>query len=184
MINIFYPVGRRPDGAGTVVIFLMSDRYFPLATWVIILILAIGFKTDKNHFILVPLLVNFVIGKTLEKIREIILYKTHFNEFFQKQSEKVKSKIDYVLYVVSIADQIPKKFFDHLSVTDGLYEIRIEYSSNIYRIFCCFDDGNIVVLFNGFQKKTQKTPKEEIEKALKIKNEYFDEKVKNKRYEK
>jgi hypothetical protein len=109
--------------SGAVVISLVSERFFPLATWVIILILAIGFKTDKNNFILVPLLVNFIIGKTLEKIREIILYKTHFNEFFQKQSEKVKSKIDYVLYVVCIADQIPKKFFDHLSGTDGLYEI-------------------------------------------------------------
>ena len=57
---------------------------------------------------------------------------------------------------------------------DGLFEIRIEYESNIYRIFCCFDEGNIVVLFNGFQKKTQKKPKKEIEKALKIKQEYFE----------
>lgn len=57
--------------------------------------------------------------------------------------------------------------------TDGLFEIRIEFESNIYRIFCCFDEGNLVVLFNGFQKKSQKTPRSEIEKALKIKDEYF-----------
>jgi len=67
--------------------------------------------------------------------------------------------------------------------TDGLYEIRIEYGTNIYRIFCCFDEGNIVVLFNGFQKKSQKTPQAEIDKALKIKKEYFDEKLKIKAHE-
>jgi phage-related protein len=71
-----------------------------------------------------------------------------------------------------------------MSGTDGLYEIRMEYGKNIYRIFCCFDKGNIVVLFNGFQKKSQKTPSSEIEKALKIKKEYFDENFKNKGYEK
>ncbi len=58
--------------------------------------------------------------------------------------------------------------------TDGLYEIRVEHGSNIYRIFCCFDNGNLVVLFNGFQKKTQKTPLKEIEKALRLKGEYFE----------
>jgi len=57
---------------------------------------------------------------------------------------------------------------------DGLYEIRIEYQSNIYRVFCCFDKGKLIVLLNGFQKKTQKTPRNEIEKAMRIKNEYFE----------
>ena len=56
---------------------------------------------------------------------------------------------------------------------DGLFEARIKYQSNIYRVFCCFDEGRLVVLFNGFQKKTQKTPKKEIEKAMKLKKEYF-----------
>ncbi len=67
--------------------------------------------------------------------------------------------------------------------TDGLYEVRIEFGSNIFRVFCCFDEGNIIVLFNGFQKKTQKTPQSEIDRALRIKKEYFDEKLKNKSYE-
>jgi len=71
-----------------------------------------------------------------------------------------------------------KKFFDQMTGYDGLFEIRIEFESNIFRIFCCFDEGNLVVLFNGFQKKTQKTPKSEIEKALKIKQEYFEYKKK------
>ena len=71
---------------------------------------------------------------------------------------------------------VPKKFLDHMTETDGLYKIRIEFESNIYRIFCCFDKGNLVVLFNGFQKKSQKTPKKEIDLALKLKDEYFNSK--------
>jgi phage-related protein len=74
--------------------------------------------------------------------------------------------------------RIPKKFFEHITGTDGLFEIRIEFESNIYRIFCCFDEGKLVVLFNGFIKKSQKTPQKEIEKALKIKQEYFNSKIK------
>lgn len=79
---------------------------------------------------------------------------------------------------MTVAERIPKKFFNQLTDYEGLYEIRIEFESNIYRIFCCYDEGNIVVLFNGFQKKTQKTPKEEIEKAMRIREEYFEFKKK------
>lgn len=60
--------------------------------------------------------------------------------------------------------------------TDGLYEIRVKLTGNIYRIFCCFDEGKLVVLFNAFQKKTQKTPQSEIAKAVNIMNEYFKNK--------
>ncbi len=119
----------------------------------------------------------------MEKAREIIYFKNYFFDFFDKQSEKVKSKIDQVLFVITVADRIPKKFFDHMTGTDGLYEVRIEFGSNIFRVFCCFDKGNIVVLFNGFQKKTQKTPQSEIDRALRIKKEYFDEKLINIRHE-
>ena len=62
--------------------------------------------------------------------------------------------------------------------TNGLCEIRIEFESNIFRIFCCFDKGNLVILFNAFQKKTQKTPKNEVDLALKLKDEYFNSKKK------
>jgi phage-related protein len=116
----------------------------------------------------------------MDKIRQIIFYKDYFLDFYNDQTAKVKDKIEHVLFVVSVAERIPKKFFDHMTGTDGLYEIRVEYQSNIYRIFSCFDEGNLVVLFNGFQKKSQKTPTGEIEKALKIKAEYFIEKVKSK----
>jgi phage-related protein len=70
--------------------------------------------------------------------------------------------------------------FEHIKGYDGLFAIRIEFESNIYRIFCCFDKGNIVVLFNGFQKKSQKTPTREIERALRIQKEYFEYKKRKK----
>jgi phage-related protein len=78
--------------------------------------------------------------------------------------------------VIKTVDLIPRKFLKHVESTDGLYEIRIKVGSDIYRVFCCFDSGRIVVLFNGFQKKSQKTPKKEIKKALKIKEDYFKNK--------
>lgn len=108
--------------------------------------------------------------------RTIIFYENHFIDFYQNQDEKVKGKIKYVFELIKQVDRVPEKFLKHLSGTDGLYEIRIEFQSNIYRIFCCFDDGNIVVLFNGFHKKTQKTPKTEIEKAIRLKKDYFNTK--------
>lgn len=112
----------------------------------------------------------------MDQQRKLIFYKNYFDEFFNSQTRKVQEKIDYVLFLITIADRIPKKFFEHLTGTDGLYEIRIEFESNIYRIFCCFDEGKLVVLFNGFQKKSQNTPQKEIDKALKIKQEYFNDK--------
>ena len=106
--------------------------------------------------------------------REIIFHENHFIEFYQVQNDKVKEKIKYVLELIKQVEKVPEKFLKHLTNTEGLYEIRIEYQSNIYRIFCCFDKGKLVVLFNAFQKKTQKTPKNEIEKALKLMDEYFN----------
>ena len=85
----------------------------------------------------------------------------------------VKEKIGYVFRVIKTVNKVSGKFLTHIEGTDELYEIRIEVGNNIYRIFCCFDKGNLVVLFNAFQKKTQKTPKQEIELAEKLKKEYF-----------
>lgn len=114
----------------------------------------------------------------MNKKRKLIFFRNYYWDFFNAPLEKVKDKIDYVLFLVTVAERIPKKFFNQLTDYEGLYEIRIEFESNIYRIFCCYDEGNIVVLFNGFQKKTQKTPKEEIEKAMRIREEYFEFKKK------
>jgi mRNA-degrading endonuclease RelE of RelBE toxin-antitoxin system len=114
----------------------------------------------------------------MNKKRQLIFFKEYYWDFFNKQTEKTKDKIDYVLFLVTVADKIPRKFFEQMTGYDGLYAIRIEFESNIYRIFCCFDKGNLVVLFNGFQKKTQKTPKKEIDKAVRIMQEYYDHKNK------
>jgi len=111
--------------------------------------------------------------------RHIIFFEHHFTDFYLEQTEKVQEKIEYVFKIIRTVQNVPKKFLDHITGTDGLYEIRIEFESNIYRIFCCFDKGNIVILFHGFQKKTQKTPKKEIDLALKLKDEYFNLKKKN-----
>lgn len=110
--------------------------------------------------------------------RQIIFHENYFTDFYLEQKEKVQEKIEYVFKILRTVQNVPKKFLDHMTGTDGLYEIRIEFESNIYRIFCCFDKGNLVILFNGFQKKTQKTPKKEIDLALKLKNEYFNLKKK------
>ena len=75
--------------------------------------------------------------------------------------------------MIKQVDKVPEKFLKHLTGKNGLYEVRIEYQSNIYRIFCCFDKGKLVILFNGFQKKSNKTPKNELEKALTLMNDYF-----------
>ena len=105
--------------------------------------------------------------------RQIIFHGDYFLNFYKNLDAKVKSKIQYVFELIKQVERVPDKFLAPMTGYKGLFEIRIEYQSNIYRIFCCFDEGRLVVLFNGFQKKTQKTPKEEIERAMRLKNEYF-----------
>lgn len=112
----------------------------------------------------------------MEQIRELIFYRHYFQEFFDEQTEKVREKIDHVLFVLTHAERVPTKFLKHIEGQRSLYEIRVESGNNIFRIFCFFDKGKVVVLLNGFQKKSQKTPKEEIELATKLMNEYFENK--------
>jgi phage-related protein len=108
--------------------------------------------------------------------RKIIFHGKHFMEFYIMQTQKVQEKIDFVLKIVRTVERIPKTYFKHLTGTDGIYEIRVECEGNIYRILCCFDEGNLVILFNSFQKKTPKTPSKEIAKAAILMIEYFAEK--------
>lgn len=110
--------------------------------------------------------------------RQIVFFRYYFADFYLAQNERVQEKIEYVFRIIRSVRCVPKKFLDHITGSDGLFEIRVECESNIYRIFCCFDCGNLVVLFNGFQKKTQKTPRNEIDLALKLKEEYFNSKEK------
>ncbi len=111
-----------------------------------------------------------------QKRRTIIFYKDYFQEFFIKQRDKVKDKIIWTFDLIEELQKIPVTYLKHIENTDGLYEIRVQLGRNIFRIFCFFDQGQLVVLAHGFQKKTQKTPKKEIDKALKIKEEYENEK--------
>lgn len=108
--------------------------------------------------------------------RKLTTYGNYFIDFYSELDKKVQTKIDYVFELVKSLDLIPKRFFKYLEGTDGIFEIRIEFESNIYRIFCFFDEGHLVVLMNGFQKKSQKTPKQEIELAEKLKRQYFIDK--------
>ena len=111
-----------------------------------------------------------------QKVRTIIFYKNYFREFFEKQRDKVKSKIVWTFDLIEEVIQVPETYLKHIEGTEGLYEIRVQFGSDIFRIFCFFDEGQLVVLANCFQKKTQKTPRKEIIKALKIKDEYESEK--------
>ena len=98
------------------------------------------------------------MGKN-QKYRTVVFYKNYFQDFFSKQREKVKAKIIWTIELVEELQRVPETYLKHIENTDGLYEIRVQSGSDIFRIFCFFDDGKLVVITNGFQKKSQKTPK-------------------------
>ena len=108
----------------------------------------------------------------IKKYRTIFFYKGYFDDFYQKQRAKVKNKILWTLRIIETLPIVPELYLKHIEGTDGLYEIRIQCGSDIFRIFCFFDQGQLIVLINGFQKKTKMAPKSEIDKALIIKVEY------------
>ncbi len=111
-------------------------------------------------------------------IRSIFFYKNYYLDFLSQVQPEVKKKINWTLQLIATLDRVPEKYFKHINGSTGLYEIRVEVGSDIFRIFSFFDKGKLVILVNGFQKKTQKTPKNEIELAEKLKKQYFDEKGK------
>ncbi len=111
-----------------------------------------------------------------KRFRKVIFYQDYFEDFFVRQSDKAKAKIIWTIQLIEELERIPETYLKHIETTEGLYEIRIKIGKNIFRIFCFFDKGKLIVLANGFQKKTQKIPKKEIVKALKIMEEYKNEK--------
>ena len=113
------------------------------------------------------------MGDRRDYKRTIVPFKDYFKDFKRTLSKDVLMKIYQVFVYIMSEEIIPVKFLKKIEGVKDLYEIRIEHNGNIYRIFCCFDDGNLVILFNAFQKKTQKTPTSEIERAIRIKDEYF-----------
>ena len=113
---------------------------------------------------------------TNKKFRTAVFYKDYFEQFFVKQNNRVKKKIIWTIRLVEDVEVVPSIYLKSISGTNGIYEIRIQTGSDIFRIFCFFDKENIIVIGNGFQKKTQKTPKNEIIKAIQIKLNYENEK--------
>ncbi len=111
--------------------------------------------------------------------RNISVYENYFWDFYYAQTKDVQDKIDWVIGLVRGLRVVPKKYFAHLTGTDGLFEIRVQVGNNIYRIFCFFDEGNLVILLSGYQKKSQKTSKKEIIKAEWLKQEYYEKKSKH-----
>ena len=108
--------------------------------------------------------------------REIKFYKHYFNEFYVAQTDKVRKKIAQTLVWLQTLDRLPVTILKSIEGKKGLFEIRVEFGGDIFRVFCCFDEGSLVILFNGFQKKTQKTPSGEIDKAESLMKEYFESK--------
>ena len=113
------------------------------------------------------------MGERRDYKRIIVPFRDYFKDFKRTLSKDVLMKIYQVFIYIMSEDIIPVKFLKKIEGVKDLYEIRIEHNGNIYHIFCCFDEGNLVILFNAFQKKTQKTPTSEIERAIRIKDEYF-----------
>ena len=111
-------------------------------------------------------------------IRNIFYYKNYYLDFFATLKPEVKKKFNWTLKLIAILEKVPVKYFKHIEGTSGIYEIRVEVGSDIYRVFSFFDKGHLVIILNGLIKKSQKTPKNEIELAEKLKKQYFDEKEK------
>lgn len=116
----------------------------------------------------------------MKKVRQVIAYKDHFEIFLNKQPRKVQDKIFKVIEIIETYEQVPSKYLKSITDSDGLYEARIRLASNIWRVFCFFDEGRLVILLSGFHKKTQKTPKRELTRANNLMKEYFEEKTKGK----
>ena len=125
-----------------------------------------------------PLNFFFYICRTIHYVmkqeRTISAYGNYFNDFIDSLTDDEARKVFYVIDMLKTPERVNSKFMSY--IREGIYELRAEHNSNIFRVFFIFDEGNVVILFNGFQKKTQKTPKKEIDMALKLKKEYYEDK--------
>lgn len=109
-------------------------------------------------------------------VRNIFYYRSYYLDFFTQLRPEVKKKLNWTLMLIATQERIPSKFFSHIEGTKGIFEIRAEVGSDIYRVFSFFDEGQLIILVNGFQKKSQRPPKKEIELAERLRKQYFDEK--------
>ena len=104
--------------------------------------------------------------------RKIRTYGGYFEAFLIELTDDQRKKVNYGILLLKTVDRLPKKFIKHLE--DGIYELRTELEGNIFRTLFFFDEDNVIVLLNGFQKKTQKTPRSEIEKAKQLRKAYYE----------
>ena len=119
---------------------------------------------------------NTFILKDDSKVRKLVFYKDYYDVFIKNQRPRVQAKIFWTIILIENVEKVPSKYLKYIIGSDGVFEIRILTRNDIFRIFCFFNKQNELVLINGFQKKTQKTPQNEIDKALKIKHDYENEK--------
>jgi phage-related protein len=112
----------------------------------------------------------------MDTIRQIIAYKNHFEDFLLALDIRTQNKIHKIISLLETMDRVPSNYIKLISGTKGLYEARVQLGNNIWRIFCFFDEGDLVILLNGFTKKTQRTPKSEIDKARILMRTYYLEK--------
>ena len=113
----------------------------------------------------------------MEKIRSVIAYENYFEDFLEQQTPRVQDKILQVLRILEMVEVIPRQYLKRIEGTRGLYEIRIPFNGNSFRVFCFFDSGKMIILLGGFQKKSSKTPRREIDRNNRLMNKYFTEKV-------
>ena len=114
----------------------------------------------------------------MDKVREVIAYKNYFEDFLLAQSQKVQDKIFKVIEIIETYERVPNSYLKAIKGAKGLFEARIKLGSDIWRVFCFFDHGKLVILLNGFSKKSQKTPRKEIDKAIQLMKEYYEDKNK------
>ena len=119
---------------------------------------------------------TFVNLVMVEKFRTVEAYKNYFADFMARLSLPVKKKVYWTLNLIETVPRVSVKYLKKLEGTDGLFEIRIEFGGDIFRVFCFFDEGKLIILLNGFAKKTQKAPKREIERSLRLREQYYEEK--------
>lgn len=114
----------------------------------------------------------------VESKRTTFVFGDEFWDFYNAQSLSVQDKIDWVIGLVRTLTIVPKKYLKYIKGTDGLFEIRVQTGNNIFRVFCFFDRDKLIILLNGFQKKTDKIPKGQIERAARLKQMYYDKQTK------
>ncbi len=114
--------------------------------------------------------------------RNVLYYEEHYLDFFNDLKPEVQKKFNWTLLLISTVERVPEKYLKHITGSKGLYEVRVESASDIFRVFCFFDEDKLVILLNGFQKKTWKTPKNQIKRAEQLKEQYYYEKQHKKDY--